>query len=65
MFSQSCVKNSVHREGCMTRGYVLGACMAEGSCMAEGVHGEGMHGQCEAFSVDVHVMPLGELYWYC
>ena len=20
---------------------------------------------CEAFSVDVHVMPLGELYWYC
>ena len=20
---------------------------------------------CEAFSVDAHVMPLGELYWYC
>ena len=35
MFSQVCVKNSVHRGACMARGV-----HGKGACMA----GEGMHG---------------------
>ena len=52
MFSQACVKNSVHRGVCMAGGMhggVQGACMAGGrvvgACMAGGVHGRGMRGR--------------------
>ena len=49
IFSQACVKNSVHREGCAWQGGVhgrgcawWGACMAGGACVARG---GGMHGR--------------------
>ena len=53
MFSQVCVKNSVHREGMHGRGGLCvveggmcckgGACMAKGACMARGMHDKGGH----------------------
>ena len=50
MFSQACVKNSVHGGGMHGRGmYVVGGMCGKGACMAGGVHGGGMHGRGHAW----------------
>ena len=44
MFSQVCVKNSVHR-GCAWLGHAWQGVHGRGTCMAVGVHGGGVHGR--------------------
>ena len=64
MFSQACVKNSVHGEhtwwrgACMAKGACIpkGACMAKVACMARG----GMHGERRG-----HVWQKGGEYVAC
>ena len=54
IFSQACVKNSVHREGCAWQGV----------CMVGGMHGSGRHvwqgGACMA---EGHAWQMGHAWW--
>ena len=46
-------------------GLCSGVSVQGGLCLGVSVQGDSLSGRsCEAFSVDAHVMPLGELYRY-
>ena len=54
MFSQACVKNSVHSEACMA-GSMHGREYAwQGACMAGGMCGGGVHGRGHAWQGGMH-----------
>ena len=41
IFSQVCVKNSVHRVVCVMGAYMVGGMLSKGLCMVGGMHGTG------------------------